>query len=95
MTTTEQEDEHTPSGAYVLNALDEQERAEFERHLAGCPLCSADVPAFREVLAEYAARTTSAPPPQLITRALSSAHAVRQERVRRGVLGWLTRRTRG
>ena len=57
------EEEHALVGAYALNAVEEQERNEFEEHLAGCPLCSADVPAFREVLARYAATAASPPPP--------------------------------
>lgn len=80
------EDEHALVGAYALNAVDERERTEFEAHLAGCPLCSADVPAFREILARYAATTASAPPPNLVARAIAEAHGVRQERVRGGVL---------
>lgn len=81
------EDEHALVGAYALNAVDERERAEFEVHLAACPLCSADVPAFREVLGRIAATASSAPPPDLVARALTRSRGVRQERARRG--GWL------
>jgi anti-sigma-K factor RskA len=34
---------HDATGAYVLGALDEAERAAFEEHLAGCPACSEEV----------------------------------------------------
>jgi hypothetical protein len=35
---------HTVSlGAYVLGALEPAERAEFEAHLAGCPVCQAEL----------------------------------------------------
>jgi anti-sigma factor RsiW len=34
---------HDASGAYVLGALDETERAAFEEHLAGCPACREEV----------------------------------------------------
>jgi anti-sigma-K factor RskA len=34
---------HDATGAYVLGALDEDERAAFEEHLAGCPACRAEV----------------------------------------------------
>jgi len=74
------EDEHALVGAYALNAVDGRERAEFEVHLAGCPLCSADVPAFREVLARLADTASSEPPPDLVARALTRARGVRQER---------------
>jgi anti-sigma factor RsiW len=97
--TGESEDEHAMVGAYALNAVDERERAEFEVHLAGCPLCSVDVPAFREVLAELATRASSAPPPDLIARALTRTRDVQQERARRGRglrgLRELLRRPRG
>lgn len=73
------EDEHALVGAYALNAVDERERAEFEEHLAGCPLCSADVPAFREVLADMAWSASSAPPADLVPRTVERAHALRQE----------------
>jgi anti-sigma factor RsiW len=79
------EDEHALVGAYVLNAVNEQERTEFEEHLAGCPLCSVDVPAFREVLARYAASAASPPPPELVSRAVAEAHRVPQERARGGI----------
>lgn len=80
------EDEHALVGAYALNAVDERERVEFEAHLAGCPLCSADVPAFREVLARFAATAVAAPPPDLVSRILGEARGIRQERARGTVL---------
>jgi len=85
------EDEHALVGAYALNAVDERERAEFEVHLAACPLCSADVPAFREVLGRLAATASSPPPPNLVARALSETRGVRQEPARRGVVRRLLR----
>ena len=80
--TEEFEDEHALVGAYALNAVDERERAEFEAHLAGCPLCSADLPAFREVLARLATRVSSAPPADLVARALTRTQGVEQEPAR-------------
>jgi anti-sigma factor RsiW len=85
------EDEHALVGAYALNAVDERERAEFEAHLTGCPMCSADVPAFREVLAGIAATASSAPPPDFVGRALARTRDVRQERARGGRLRNLLR----
>jgi anti-sigma factor RsiW len=80
------EDEHALVGAYVLNAVDGRERTEFEAHLAGCPLCGADVPAFREVLARFAATAARTPPPDLVARIVVEAHGIRQERPRGGFL---------
>jgi len=77
----------------VLNAVDKRERAEFEVHLTGCPMCSAYVPAFREVLAVYANEALSTPPADLVARALSRVGDVRQEPPRhRGLLFKLLRR---
>ncbi len=36
-------DVHALSGAYALDALDDSERAEFERHLAVCSSCRLEV----------------------------------------------------
>lgn len=92
------EDEHAMVGAYALDAVDERERAEFEVHLAGCPLCSVDVPAFREVLARLARSAQTTPPADLVARAVRQAHAVHQDPPPRRGLWWarlLRRRGRG
>jgi len=89
------EDEHALVGAFTLNALDDAERAEFEEHLAGCPLCSADVPAFREVVADLAWSASSPPPGDLVTRTLARTHTTRQEPApRRGLWRRILRRRR-
>ena len=51
-------DIHALSGAYAVDALDDIERAGFERHLAECADCRAEVASLREtaaLLAEDAA----------------------------------------
>lgn len=55
-------DIHDWSGAYALDALDDLERQQFERHLATCPACSADVRAFREVAADLPVPRADATP---------------------------------
>jgi anti-sigma factor RsiW len=90
-----EEDEHALAGAYALNAVEEAERTEFERHLAGCPLCTVDVPAFREVIAVLARSAATDPPEDLLDRTLTQARSVRQERGRRRALPRLLRRRRG
>ena len=42
-------DIHALSGAYAVDALDETERAEFERHLTGCPSCRDEVDDLRDI----------------------------------------------
>ena len=60
------------TGAYVLGALDETERAAFEEHLAGCPACREEVD---ELLPAAQALPVSvdpvAPPPTLKTRIMA------------------------
>ena len=53
---------HALSGAYAVDALDEHERAQFERHLAECAECRAEVDSLRGA-ATYLAETTEATPP--------------------------------
>jgi len=36
-------DPHALTGSYVLDAVSDQEREEFERHLPQCPACDAEV----------------------------------------------------
>ena len=47
-------DIHALSGAYAVDALDDLERAGFERHLAGCAACRAEVASLREATAAMA-----------------------------------------
>ncbi|MBR7838237.1 zf-HC2 domain-containing protein [Actinospica durhamensis] len=86
------EDEHALVGAYALNAVAGAERSEFERHLAGCPLCTADVPAFREVIAGLARSTATTPPDTLVDETVARARSVPQERARRRRLWSMPRR---
>ena len=41
-------DIHALSGAYAIDALDDIERAQFERHLAECAECRDEVDSLRE-----------------------------------------------
>ncbi len=86
---------HELAAPYALNALDEDERSRFERHLAGCPACTAEVASFRDTAAALAyADAVAEPPPELRTRLLAAAHAdrpaesnvIRFPRVRRPAL---------
>ena len=55
-------DDHSLVGAYVTDALDEQERARFEEHLAVCPTCADEVWNYNETLAELATGLAVTPP---------------------------------
>ena len=56
-------DIHALSGAYAIDALDDIERAQFERHLAKCAECRAEVESLREASAMLAETTAVEPPP--------------------------------
>ncbi len=70
-------DVHALSGAYAIDALDDLERAHFERHLADCADCQAEVASLREACALVAETSAVAPPPQLRDRVLASIGTVR------------------
>jgi anti-sigma-K factor RskA len=58
-------DIHELAGAYALNALDDLERARFERHLAHCAGCQGEVATHQETAATLAEGTGEAPPSSL------------------------------
>lgn len=66
------DDLHALTGVYALDALPEDERAEFEAHLAGCAACRREVQDFRAVGADLAVVTEEAPPPSLRSKVLQS-----------------------
>lgn len=68
---------HALSGAYAVDALDEHERAQFERHLAECADCRAEVDSLRGAAASLAETTQTTPPPQLRADVLSAIKTVR------------------
>ena len=45
-----QDDLHVLTGSYVLDAISDAEREEFERHLQYCPACEAEVRGLREAV---------------------------------------------
>jgi hypothetical protein len=72
-------DVHTLVGAYVLDAVDDGERAAVESHLVDCPVCHAEVDELRVAAARLADGTWSVPPPRMRTTVLSSIGGIRQE----------------
>jgi anti-sigma-K factor RskA len=70
-------DIHALSGAYAVDALDDAERAEFEKHLATCASCRAEVDDLREAAGMLAELTSAAPPPELRDAVLADIHTVR------------------
>ncbi|OYO01551.1 anti-sigma factor [Enemella evansiae] len=70
-------DLHGLLGGYLLDALTDVERQQFERHLASCPDCRAEVGELRESLAEVSRVTATAPPPALREQVLARAREIR------------------
>lgn len=61
----------TQAAAYALGALDGEERAQFEEHLAGgCAQCAGAVREFGETLADVVRETPPMPPPAHVKAAL-------------------------
>jgi anti-sigma-K factor RskA len=74
----EQELVHEQAAAYALDALDDEERESFERHLATCERCRADLGGFRDAAALMAVDVEPVdPPPELRGRILEAARAER------------------
>jgi anti-sigma-K factor RskA len=74
---------HSLAAAYALDALDEDQTAEFEAHLEGCGDCRGEVEEFRESAASLAfAIEGPAPPPGLRNRILEEARSKRPNVIR-------------
>ena len=68
---------HTLSGAYVVDALDDQERAAFEEHLPGCRDCRDEVASLREAAALMADDVALTPPDSLRRSVLAGISTIR------------------
>lgn len=68
---------HAAVGSYVVNALDGQELAEFEQHLAVCETCRHEVLEFSETAAHLGSLVETPPPPALRGSILSAIREVR------------------
>ncbi|GIM88274.1 anti-sigma factor [Paractinoplanes toevensis] len=71
-------DVHSLIGAYVLDAVDDIERAAFDRHLRECPACRLEVDELREASARLAEDAWSVPPPALRGSVMDAIAATRQ-----------------
>lgn len=71
------DDIHTLSGAYAVDALDDVERLRFERHLTACVDCRAEVQSLRTAAAELAHLHADAPPASLRAGVMARIHTSR------------------
>ena len=69
---------HTLIGAYALDAVDDLERAAFDRHLRECEDCRTEVAELRETTTRLADATWSVPPPRLRENVLAEVAQTRQ-----------------
>ncbi|GAA2496780.1 anti-sigma factor [Streptomyces gobitricini] len=69
---------HAPTGAYALDALPDDEREAFERHLRGCPACAQEVVELRATAARLGTAVSAAPPEALKGQVLERIRSVRQ-----------------
>ena len=88
------EDIHALSGAYAVDALDDVERARFERHLAGCTACQAEVESLVAAASELSVLTEVTPPASLRAKVLAEIATVRPLPPARGTAARLRRRGR-
>jgi anti-sigma factor RsiW len=72
-------DVHTLTGAYALDALDPDERAEFETHLAECSDCTHEVAELRATAARLGAAVALPPPEDLKQRVMVTIARTRQD----------------
>ncbi|MBN0047199.1 anti-sigma factor [Streptomyces actuosus] len=73
------EDPHSLAAPYALDALEPAERVRFERHLARCERCAAEVRALTEDAVRLAWSAAAAPPAALRERVLAAVRATPQE----------------
>jgi anti-sigma-K factor RskA len=69
---------HTLTGPYVLDAVDDDERVAFERHLAVCAACTAEINGLREAIAKFSLDVVAAPPAGLRSAVLARVDEIRQ-----------------
>lgn len=88
-------DLHTLTGAYAVNALDEGERGQFERHLAVCPQCAEEVAEFRLTATRLGLAISEEPPERLREHVLAEIQRVRQDSPGLRLAGGRRRRSAG
>ncbi|HEU5469049.1 MAG TPA: anti-sigma factor [Actinophytocola sp.] len=88
-------DVHALTGAYVLDAVPELERAAFERHLSQCDACTQEVSELRETATRLGRVAAAEPPPWLRGQVLTRISQTRQLPPEQSLLSGGQRRTPG
>ncbi|CAM5399110.1 MULTISPECIES: anti-sigma factor [Streptomyces] len=76
------EDPHSLAAPYALDALEPGERRRFEKHLAGCDRCAAEVRELAEDAVRLAWSAAAPAPPALRERVLAAVRSTPQEPAR-------------
>jgi anti-sigma-K factor RskA len=71
-------DLHVLTGSYVLDAVSDAEREDFERHLQFCSSCEAEVHGLRETAARLALACAVTPPARMERQVLAATYRTRQ-----------------
>jgi len=71
------DDIHSLSGAYALDAVDDLERSRFEAHMRNCAECRDEVDSLREVGAMMGSAQATGPSPAVRTNVLREIRAIR------------------
>lgn len=71
-------DVHALTGAYVLDAVSDDERHVFERHLTDCDACRQEVAELRETATRLGAAVAVPPPPRLKASVMAQIRNTRQ-----------------
>jgi anti-sigma-K factor RskA len=80
-------DIHALAGAYALDAVDDLERAAFDRHLRGCASCTLEVAELKETVAWLSHPVAEPAPPGLRAAVLAEVARTPQERASRSGSG--------
>lgn len=70
-------DIHALSGVYAIDALDDIERTQFDRHMRNCPACQVEVAELRETASLLAWDASVEPPAHLRAKVLTGIQHVR------------------
>jgi len=76
--TSDDQDLHTLAGAYVLDAVSDDERARFAAHLAACAQCRDEVDELREAAARLGTAQAVRPRPELREPTIRAAYVTGQ-----------------
>jgi anti-sigma-K factor RskA len=71
-------DIHALAGAYALDALNDIERASFDRHAAECEVCAVEAAELQETVGRMAEVSWSVPPPRMRRAVLAEVSRTRQ-----------------